>query len=201
MDIESLYSLRTKAVFTFTNGQNIESSFKKRYPEKSMNYNDISQLIQTIDAVRISRNWNQLEALLDIENILTYYAVSSLITHWDGIQKNCYIWKSSESGKFKMIPWDLDNTFQANQLSTDSLQTYNNGLIELLLENQEYKVRYSEIQRSLWDSNELTTIVDQLAEQICSGYKNDPYLSAFGCNLDDEVQLVKEYIYRVDAML
>jgi spore coat protein CotH len=196
----SIYSLRSKSVFTLENGQNIESSFKKRYPEESMNYAGITELVKVIDEVRESHEWSKLENILDIDNALRYYAVSSLISHWDGIDKNCYIWRNGATGKFALTPWDLNYTFDKNRLLGDTLSTYSNGLVELLVENPVYRQRVKEIQLNIWNSEELLDTLNSYEQDISLAYNKDPYLSALNFNLSDEVETIREYIGEIDRL-
>lgn len=49
---------------------------------------------------------------LDVERYVSYLAVAALVTHWDSMTKN-YYWclDRSGSGKWTVIPWDLDQTW------------------------------------------------------------------------------------------
>lgn len=59
---------------------------------------------------------------IDAERMLRYFVVDQLTHNWDGIWKfycqgefcrnhNFYVYDDPESGRFEVIPWDLDHTF------------------------------------------------------------------------------------------
>ncbi|MGE0711758.1 MAG: CotH kinase family protein [Planctomycetota bacterium] len=68
----------------------------------------------------------QLEAYfareLDVERYLRYLAVCALISHWDSLVKNYYWCRDVEgSGKWVVIPWDLDLTWGEYFVDKDTL--------------------------------------------------------------------------------
>ncbi|MCA9701383.1 MAG: CotH kinase family protein, partial [Myxococcales bacterium] len=56
----------------------------------------------------------EVEAVLDLERALLVYAADSIIPNSDGPWAgglNYYFYDDPETGKFELLPWDLDNTF------------------------------------------------------------------------------------------
>jgi len=56
---------------------------------------------------------SELEALVDMDNVINYLAAAVLIGHWDSFAwnpNNDYLYTHSD-GKFRIINWDMDNTF------------------------------------------------------------------------------------------
>lgn len=72
-----------------------------------------------------------VERYLDVDATLAYLAVDQAITNWDGItafycfgddycENHNYFWYQDQDGpepRFVLIPWDLDNTFEASPLT------------------------------------------------------------------------------------
>lgn len=67
------------------------------------------------------------ERYLDVDALLAYLAVDQSITNWDGVtaffcngdscENHNYYWYQDEAApRFTLIPWDLDNTFEASPL-------------------------------------------------------------------------------------
>ncbi|MBL4849549.1 MAG: CotH kinase family protein [Planctomycetes bacterium] len=59
---------------------------------------------------------DELEAFfrqeLDVERYVSYLAVTTFISHWDSLIKNFYwVHDTEQSGKWIVIPWDLDRTW------------------------------------------------------------------------------------------
>ena len=62
-----------------------------------------------------------IEAVLDLDAYLTYWAAEGLVGHWDGYaddQNNFYFYVKPQDGKIHFIPWGPDDTFgRGNTLS------------------------------------------------------------------------------------
>ena len=57
-----------------------------------------------------------LEALIrrtiDVDQVTNYFAVNTLISHWDGFFNNYFLYHDAKgSGKWMMFPWDQDSTW------------------------------------------------------------------------------------------
>lgn len=84
---------------------------------------DVSEFQRFSDAVALSTSASFAQAMLpwvDVEQLLRYIAVDRAIKNWDGIMAfyspsrphNFYWYHDMEgSGRFTLIPWDMDNTF------------------------------------------------------------------------------------------
>jgi spore coat protein CotH len=67
----------------------------------------------------------QLAAWVDVDNVLNYYAGSVLTGHWDSFtygQNNDHLYHHSD-GKFRIITWDVDNTFGSEWSSSSMLES------------------------------------------------------------------------------
>ncbi|MAY80853.1 MAG: hypothetical protein CL930_08720 [Deltaproteobacteria bacterium] len=56
----------------------------------------------------------QLEAVLDMDAFLTFWAVETMTAHWDGYAgntNNYYLYEDPESGLTHFLPWGTDGTF------------------------------------------------------------------------------------------
>lgn len=65
---------------------------------------------------------NTLAQYLDIEQVLRVYAVDAILPNSDGPWAgglNFYLYDDPASGKFLLLPWDLDNTFTRLTPNTD----------------------------------------------------------------------------------
>lgn len=72
---------------------------------------DIQKFLIDLDNVSTQED---LEKIINVKNLLTYYAVTVMIGHWDsfaGICNNDYIYHNPKDNKWHISPWDCDNTF------------------------------------------------------------------------------------------
>lgn len=195
----TIYSMTGASLFTLKDERNSFHSFKKEYPKKSISQMDLVQFLGTVDIVSETRNWKLLESVADVYSVLDYYAVSRLISSWDGNNKNLHLWSDSKSGKFSITPWDLNFTFMGEV--DGELPHYYNGLFELLLENDEYREYVTMREMQLFDYDELVTELSTLRDQIKEAYSHDPYLKQQGWNQETAYQEIIRYLQSVDRVL
>jgi hypothetical protein len=106
----------------------------------------------------------QLAPHVDIDNVLAYYAGATLVGHWDSFafgQNNDYLYHHAD-GRFRIVVWDLDNTFGSEWtggtsiLGTSVYQMKNNdnyqALFGKLLNDPVTKARYTDKVRALLDT-------------------------------------------------
>ncbi len=68
-----------------------------------------------LDALNAAQSIEELETHLDVEQALTVYAAEAILPNSDGAWAgglNFYLYDDPLGGTFKLIPWDLDNTFE-----------------------------------------------------------------------------------------
>jgi hypothetical protein len=136
-----------------------------------------SRLEQLKDAETIE----ELETYLDLEQALAVFAAEAIIPNSDGMWAgglNFYLYDDPLRGKFVLLPWDLDNTFERFNGPPDSdypinpdpvvwekATTHGRPLYELALEEPEWFFYY--IQR-LEQQLESGYVVDELHARIDS---------------------------------
>lgn len=81
-----------------------------RETKKTTNYVELArfcqQLARTPDVAAF------FDRSVDLDNYINYLAATVLIQHWDGFNKNHFLVHDlGGSGKWVVIPWDLDRTF------------------------------------------------------------------------------------------
>jgi hypothetical protein len=73
--------------------------------------NDYLELFQRI-RVNNPRLARDIERYLDVEEVMNYQVVSFILSHWDGIKNNIFLYHDpAPNGKWEIIPWDVDKTF------------------------------------------------------------------------------------------
>ena len=89
----------------------------RRYEKKSHEhdgYEDIVNLIVSMEdaADDPDKMWDIISDKFDVDQIINYYAVNLLLSHWDGFFNNYFIYHDTDkSGKWTIYPWDQDSTW------------------------------------------------------------------------------------------
>lgn len=74
---------------------------------------DLTAVIDVLQGPADEATLARLEALVDLEQVLTYLAIESLALHWDGYKNtnNYRLYHDPGSDRFQLLPWGADNTF------------------------------------------------------------------------------------------
>lgn len=94
-----------------------------------------------------------LQSRLDVDNYLRWLAGAVLTGNYDGFEQNYALYRSSKSGKLRIIPWDYEGTWGRNCygsiVDSDlvSVGGYN-YLTRKLLEHSKFRNQYKAILRS-----------------------------------------------------
>ncbi|MCU1361094.1 MAG: hypothetical protein JWN99_2383, partial [Ilumatobacteraceae bacterium] len=83
--------------------------FDKKNPEDG-DYSNIKELLDAIDVTGTTTT-NYLLAHADIPEMINYAVVTALVDHQDSSAKNFYLSLESTTGRWEIIPWDLDHTW------------------------------------------------------------------------------------------
>lgn len=196
LPISSLYKSNMEAWFTTKTGILPEVSFDKKLPGNDMCYNDLEQLIMMIDKGITVADTAELHTMLDINNVLDYYAVSIMIGHYDGIVKNYYLYYNSKIQKFQFIPWDMDLTFNHMSLS----RNYKNNLFEHL--DKIYYTSYIKPRmKEIFNYEYLTGVLDSIANEAKTALRHDPWMLVESRNIDGEIDGLYYYLERLKNKL
>jgi hypothetical protein len=90
-----------------------QDTYDKKTNEADPDRSDLAALSQALlapDAELLGK----VDALLDREAFLTYWAMEALVGSWDGYtnnQNNHYVYHDPTSGKLRFLPWSPDATF------------------------------------------------------------------------------------------
>jgi hypothetical protein len=133
----------------------------------------------------------ELEEVLNIDEVLRYFAVNTLLVNLDSYVGNFHhnYLLYEEEGRFQILPWDLNMSFGGFQSGTAttavnfSIDSPYSGtasqvpLISKLLEIPEYRAQYeallSEAVMLYFDSGLYTKTIDELNEKISSYVEQD----------------------------
>lgn len=178
---------------------------------------DSSEFKRTTDedfkrVINMYKNLNDgtnLDEVLDVEEVLKYFAVNTFLVNLDsysgGMYHNYYLYENE--GKCQILPWDLNASFAGHNVSdgskavnfpidnpvTSSLESA--PLIGKLLEVDEYKELYNsyleKIANEYFGNGHYAELVDKLDNLIGDSVKEDP--TAF-CTYEEYEAAIPEMI-------
>jgi len=88
----------------------VQRGFDLKNDSKNRKWRPLANLFKKLATYT---NKNGIRSLVNVHNILGYYAAASLVGHWDSysaLGNNDYFYQHSDS-LFRIICWDTDNTF------------------------------------------------------------------------------------------
>ncbi len=98
-----------------------------RYEKMSHPHEGYADLVGLVEALEKAQGddaatWRVIEQHFDVDQVINYYAVNLLLSHWDGFFNNYFLYHDSKgSGKWMLFPWDQDSTWSLRGGSPDSL--------------------------------------------------------------------------------
>jgi hypothetical protein len=117
----------------------------------------------------------RLNEALDVDNILTYFAISAILSNTDGFSSgfevdDVYEYHDPTTGRFFMLPWDPDNTFGSiNDVPTrDLFENFDMCRVTRLLKTtlrDQYFAKLDEVMRAM-PVERVHAEVDRMAGQI-----------------------------------
>lgn len=99
-----------------------------RRNEEEDDYSKLSNLIYHLNSTSNPNYEATLESVLEVKNILKYFATNILVGGWDdywSLSNNYYLYHNPTTDKFTLIPYDYDNTFGVTWWTHINWQTVN----------------------------------------------------------------------------
>ncbi len=96
--------------------QTTRSDIVGRYEKKTNRHHGHQDLVAVIEALESAKSdeetWRLINKHFDVEQVINYFAVNSLISHWDGFFNNFFAYYDRKgTGKWTLYPWDQDSTW------------------------------------------------------------------------------------------
>jgi spore coat protein CotH len=134
------------------------------------------------DALRVSDDEliASLEAVIDLDQFMTFWAVEVLLTHVDGYaanRNNYYLYQDPATGLFQFIPWGMDGILGSSPVGAPhSRSVYAEGALPARLyahpEGQRrYYERLDELLEGSWDE---TALLRELERMTTLVLQNEP---------------------------
>lgn len=193
LPVYELFKLGFDSRFTFDEPYNPEYVFNKEIPDDK-NYRSLIEFIHAVDTASSHKIFDSLDDYLDIENYITYHAITSLINNFDAFTNNFLLHKKFPGEPFEIIPWDFDKSFYHE---ADAGIAGENNIIKKIFSNPEglklYKDKIKFLLNTVFTENNIFPIIDSTAAAVESFYEIDPYLKGV-YNFDNEIRELKSYI-------
>lgn len=75
-------------------------------------HDDLVKLVTELNRTTGDEQWNVIRENFDVEQVINYFAVNTVLSHWDGFFNNYFTYHDvGGSGKWTMYPWDQDKTW------------------------------------------------------------------------------------------
>ncbi|MGH2595048.1 MAG: lamin tail domain-containing protein [Actinomycetota bacterium] len=87
----------------------VEYRFEKKNPDDG-DFAPIQAFVDGVDLTGTAQR-NFLLANVDIPQMINYAAVTAIVQHVDSSTKNFYLSQDADTGRWEIIPWDLDHTW------------------------------------------------------------------------------------------
>jgi hypothetical protein len=171
--------------------------------ETAADYSQLARLASILKNVSDEHFVDSLETILDVNSVLRYFAVNTLIGSWDdyrSLMNNYYLYHAPSTGKITLIPYDYDNTFGIDWFSVNwaTADPYNypkavagpRPLWERLIAIPKYWERYTHFLQfyrnhvtmlPLWENR-----INRIKDTITAAAADDHYRTLdYGFTMDD----------------
>lgn len=131
-------------------------------------YTDLCTFIDVLNNTPLASLPAELEKVLNIETLLKIMVFDVFTANWDGPfynKNNFYLYKNTATGKFELIPYDLDNTFGIDWFNID----WASRSVYLWSHQSEPRPLYSRILAIPAYRREYTRIFHQLLNSLDDG--------------------------------
>jgi hypothetical protein len=75
-------------------------------------HDDLVQVVGLLNRTKGAEQWAVIKKHFDVEQVINYFAVNMVLSHWDGYFNNYFTYHDLRgTGKWTMYPWDQDKTW------------------------------------------------------------------------------------------
>ena len=92
---------------------------KQNHPDH--NHAALVQLVESLNSTTADEQWDLIARHFHVDQVINYFAVNLLLSHWDGFFNNYFTYQDPQDGKWEMYPWDQDKTWGFHDASADKV--------------------------------------------------------------------------------
>ena len=158
-------------------------TFEKKTNEAENDWSDIDGII-TAAAAPDAELLAALDAVIDLDGFIRFWALESLVRHWDGYAGNINnFWLYESGGRLHFLPWGADQVLvDRNPVQGDDAPTsvYATGYLAYRLYlhpegRQRYLAATRELLDEVWDETWLLGEIDRMAALIGPGIQSQEF--------------------------
>lgn len=137
---------------------------------------DCSDLLRIVTALQApdEQLFDSLDAVVDVDAFLTYWAMEVITDHWDGYANNLnnyFLYHEPTSDKFQFIPWGIDALFTGRQRTTRPMSVFACGSLPWRLydvpETRDlYLARVRALLDTVWDQDTILAEITRMQDLI-----------------------------------
>jgi hypothetical protein len=92
-------------------GDSVTEQHDKKTNERQ-GHDDLLDLLDQLKVKQADALWAVIRKQFDVEQVINYFAVNTLLSHWDGFFNNYFTYHDiAGTGRWTMYPWDQDQTW------------------------------------------------------------------------------------------
>jgi CotH kinase protein len=151
----------------------LSARIEKKTNEREADFSDVEQLVAALQ-VDDDQLLSRLGQHLDVDRFLRFWALETLVGHWDGYTGNAnnfFLYKDPRTDLFEFIPWGTDGAFREHGFIPDYpasryVTTILPRRLYALAETREaYQTVLRELLDEVWDERSLLRMVDTIVAQ------------------------------------
>src|SRR4030095_13082615 len=76
-------------------------------------YDDLQAILKLLENAgdKSDEQWKTIQKYFDVDQMATHFAVTVIVSHWDGYSNNYFAYHDIQRGKWQLFPWDNDLTW------------------------------------------------------------------------------------------
>ena len=137
-------------------------------PTQVSDNSDLLTFVNTYSGAAQTESW--WRANFDLDSYYSYRALVECLHHWDiSGGMNYMYYHNPETGKWSVLPWDLDLTFTASERynpSNGDNEPFKSRVLAIPAFQMEYKNRLREVRDLLWNNEQVIQMLDAYAALI-----------------------------------
>jgi spore coat protein CotH len=85
-------------------------------------HDDLVKLVDRLNRTKGDDQWAVIKAEFDVPQVVTHYAVRTILADWDGFFNNYFLYHDTRgTGRWTLYPWDQDKTWGFHDASADKV--------------------------------------------------------------------------------
>jgi len=84
----------------------------EKHTRRNEGHAGLTAVVEALGKASGDAQWDVIQRNFDVDQVAGYFAVNTVLSHWDGFFNNYFAYHDSEgTGRWMMFPWDQDSTW------------------------------------------------------------------------------------------